>query len=208
MATLAEASRPTITFSHVDKHVVVLTAVGSPSIEQWPQFEHEFRNMYDAHSSFVLLFDLRKMGMPDMTTAIRLMNLVSEMKVHSFRQLIAAVILTSSVTLRDLIVSIVRKAGQAAPFYAFSDASAAVTTAAYLSCIERGVPGLTKPACMRNMARAQISSGALPSSAAGKRWRDIEDPSTTFAWIVLFTFARAFGHVMQWARRNGMIGSA
>lgn len=168
-------------------------------MESWPAFEAGFRGIYAKHRSFVLVFDLREMGIPDIGIVSRLLALVSELKVHSFRQLIAAVVLTSSTLIRDLIVAIVRRAGQAAPFYAYSSVNDAVQTAAYLAAVEYGAAkGTRAPACML----AQ-TGGVADGEAPTVRWKDLPYPSVTFTWIVMLHFSRAFGHVMQWAQRTG-----
>jgi len=120
--------------------VVVVTFKDTPTVETWPQYEHCFTRVYEKYAQFIVVFDVSGMGIPPFQLISKKKQLIVDMKPKTVRQVLANIVFTPNETVRDVIVALVRAAGQSSPFYAFSDTQSVVKAASRLVRLIKGFP--------------------------------------------------------------------
>ena len=120
--------------------VVVVTFNDTPTLETWPQYEHCFTRVYEKYAQFVSVFDVSGMGIPPFQLISKKKQLIVDMKPKTIRQVLANIVFTPHETVRDVIVALVRAAGQSSPFYAFSDAESVVKAISRMVRLIKGFP--------------------------------------------------------------------
>lgn len=166
-----------------DRRVVVVTIVGSPTEADWPRFRELFLRAYADYSKFALLFDVRRMGLPSIPVIVSLCELMKSLKADTVRQVMAAIVLTDDAMTQQLILAVVRAAGQASLFYALSDAQEAADTAARLAALINALPGV---------CAAPLDSAALTWAACKA---DVVEA------MLLVMFIRVMRHFLQRRRK-------
>jgi hypothetical protein len=132
------AGVPSISLSVIADHVGIVRITGQPTAEDWPQYEQQVLRMYNTRGRFVLVYDLRGMGMPSFDIIARQRRLLQRLKPWTCRKMLGIVVLTSSESMRDIIAALVRAAGQASPFYTCCSVQELLPIVLRLSGILRG----------------------------------------------------------------------
>ncbi len=148
-----------ITVKTVEQCVVVISMASSPTEDMWHKYQQTFLRLYDKYPHFVVVFDLRKMGMPSLGVIEEKRKLLMKLKPRTCRQLLAAVVITAYEPIRDIIMALVTAAGQAAPFYAFTDPQLAAHKAAQLAHLIKGTRCCMMPASPRALTWGKASTG-------------------------------------------------
>jgi hypothetical protein len=138
---------------------VVISVTASPSEDTWQKYQQTFLRLYDKYPHFIVVFDLRNMGMPSLSVIDEKRKLLMKLKPRTCRQLLAAIVITSYEPVRDVIMALVSAAGQAAPFYAFTDPALAAEKAAQLAHLIKGTRGCCVPANPKALTWGRASPG-------------------------------------------------
>ena len=96
--------------------VMIVSLQGGMDQAHWPQYEAAYRRMYATTAAFVLVFDARSFGLPDLAVVQAKMRLMQAMKHRTVCQVAAVVVLTEYDLIKRLVNTLVRAGGQAAPF--------------------------------------------------------------------------------------------
>ena len=133
------------TIRTIQNCVAVVTFRDTPTLECWPQYEHSFRRLYDKYARFVIVFDVSGMGVPPFSLISKKKQLIIDLKSKTVKQVLANIVFTPHEIVRDVVVALVRAAGQSSPFYAYSDFPSTIETAARLVRLIKNIPPLIKP---------------------------------------------------------------
>ena len=126
-ATLGMVAPP-FTFRTIHNCVVVVTFHDTPTMECWAQYVQCFTRLYDKYAQFVIVFDVSGMGVPAFDVIANKKQLIMDLKPKTAKQVLATIVVTPYEHIRDIIVALVKAAGQSSPFYAFSETSSVVHT--------------------------------------------------------------------------------
>lgn len=141
-AASSSAAEPWFKITSVGGVVVIVSFTRQPTMAGWNVFRTTVLNVYAKYRHFVLVFDLRNLGIPkslDVMDAMR--SLVVSLKPFTNQQVLAVVVLTPYVVVRELLLALLKCAGQAAPFYAFTSPEDAADTCGALYHIVARTPG-------------------------------------------------------------------
>ncbi len=158
--------------------VVVFRFLSDPTGEDLVLFKQCYQKVYAKYPHFVLVFDLYAMGLPPQDLLASVGSLILSMKYRTSRQVLAAMVLTSHSTLRDLVLSLVRAGGQAAPFMAFTSRSELAAATARCAGILKGWKAVSHP---RKLAKPL-------------RWKDFSDKG--FA-LCIVKFMQSMRHFLR-----------
>lgn len=156
---------PMFSIQATDYGLAVVTVSGGPTMDCWPKYSAEYKALYDRLGSFVLLFDLRTMGMPDFAVISAHTKLAMELKARTCRQVVGTIILADP-EISAVVERLVRRGGQAAPFYATGDPGLAALRAAHMCSVIFGQkPQVRHFQLKLRSLSAATSAGPLPPSA-------------------------------------------
>jgi hypothetical protein len=172
---------PSISLDVCKGHVAVVRITGQPTAAEWPQYEQQVLRMYNTRGRFVLVYDLRDMGMPSFDIIARQRRLLQRLKPWTCRKMLGVVVLTASESMRDIIAALVRAAGQASPFYTCCSVQELLPIVLRLSAILRGGRG----------RRAAAVPASMPPRPA---WAAVN--TAGLAGIVLMLFIRCARHLI------------
>jgi hypothetical protein len=111
--------------------VAVLTILpGGFSVHEWPQYEAEYLALYEQHPVFVLVCDVRELGMPDLQVIRNKMELMKSMKHKTVLQITSVVIITQYEIIKQLVETLMKAGGQAATYAITTNPADAVAYAA------------------------------------------------------------------------------
>lgn len=183
MSTAVSVPTPLpFTMTTIDQCVIVIKITDPLTVEAFGRYQTAFKRLYDKYPHFVLVYDLTEMSMPDFAVMHKKQQLILEMKARSCRQLLAAIVITSSEIFKQTIQTLVKIGGQASPFYAFTDVGEAAATAARLAMLIKRVPNaLTKP--------------LVGKSGTGLVWGRLSHAARVA--IVVFMFTRNLRHFVK-----------
>jgi hypothetical protein len=166
----------------VDDCVVVVRMHSDFRMKDWPAYKAAYRNVYATFDHFVLVFDLRAVMIPPPDVVQLKLDLASEMKPHTTRQVLGVVVVTAYDMVAQLVTHMVKQGGQAAPFFITADAKTAANTAARMAHIIKRTPGCASEEV------AMLTFGELPPGG--------------YMVLVLLVFLRMQNHFLRLRARG------
>jgi hypothetical protein len=98
-------------------YVAVLTILpGGITVDEWPQYEASYRALYEQYPVFVLVFDVRELGIPALQVIRNKIALMQSMKHRTVLQISTVVIITQYEIIKQLVETLMKAGGQAATY--------------------------------------------------------------------------------------------
>ncbi len=162
----------------VEQCVVVISMAANPTEDMWHKYQQTYLRLYEKYPHFVVVFDLRNMGMPSLKLIDEKRRLLMKLKPRTCRQMLAAIVITSYEPIRNIILALVSAAGQAAPFYAYTDPRQAAEKAARLAHLIKGTKYFMSPVNPKALTWGKASAAVKTA-------------------LVIMVFARSIRHFLR-----------
>ena len=97
--------------------VAVVSFKGLPSDGDWVLYERAYLSLYRDHNKFIIIFDTRNIDFPTLDVIQNKKVLLQTLKHRTVGQVPAVLVLTQFDIIKQLVLTVIRAGGQAAPFF-------------------------------------------------------------------------------------------
>lgn len=118
--------------------VALFTFRGLPCGKDWHPYEQAYLSLYRSFPTFIILFDTRNIDFPSLDVIQNVKALLQRLKHRTVSQVPAVIVLTQFQLIKELVLTVIKAGGQAAPFFISTDPDQVVQYAADVATFSSG----------------------------------------------------------------------